>query len=510
MAERVFGGQLAQLLMQLSNSQESGVLALFSNRKRLNLMLYRGRIMGVSAPKGYDSFDETLRRNGVIDVSDKEKVRALVAADGPQQDISDETWSLGAALQISAVMPDSQLRKMHQQRQQSLLLSAISWRSGRWRFSSKEPTAMMSEGLLWKQSVPALLWRLFTHPAQRAITIDEMLAVTGTEIGSFQVAPELRSSIQDQIDAFQLPAELSALGETLAAHQSALGVETLSMACPAAGERATIIVWLLYSVGILRKIDEVYQPLPSTGPEETAVEVAQAAGLSTKEQRLIDTVHRDYERLLNQDAYSFLNLQQTANAQEIEKKCTARRKTLRFLLTKVPGINDETRRCIEDLDAGVKVAWHFLGDRARRRVYDRALRSGKIGPICPQDNQANYTDVRRKLARREFEEAFELLTTKPLTASTFALRGWCGWQLSKLELESELDLAARLDEQNRDVIEYNLRLAIDKQSASLILRWADLALRVTSPSSAATNPEQIRMDRTLKELATSALRRRRK
>ena len=158
--------------------------------------------------------------------------------------------------------------------------------------------------------------------------------------------------------------------------------------------------------------------------------------------------------------------------------------TLRFLLTKVPGITDETRRCIEDLDAGVKVAWHFLGDRARRRVYDRALRSGKIGPICPQDNQANYTDVRRKLARREFEEAFELLTTKPLTASTFALRGWCGWQLSKLELESELDLAARLDEQNRDVIEYNLRLAIDKQSASLILRWADRAA-VTSPSSAA-------------------------
>ena len=34
-------------------------------------MLYRGQIMGVSAPKGYDSFDETLRRNGVIDVSDK-------------------------------------------------------------------------------------------------------------------------------------------------------------------------------------------------------------------------------------------------------------------------------------------------------------------------------------------------------------------------------------------------------------------------------------------------------
>ena len=33
MAERVFGGQLAQLLMQLSNSQESGVLALFSNQK---------------------------------------------------------------------------------------------------------------------------------------------------------------------------------------------------------------------------------------------------------------------------------------------------------------------------------------------------------------------------------------------------------------------------------------------------------------------------------------------
>ena len=103
-------------------------------------------------------------------------------------------------------------------------------------------------------------------------------------------------------------------------------------------------------------------------------------------------MHRDYERLLNQDAYSFLNLQQTANAQEIEKKCTARRKTLRFLLTKVPGITDETRRCIEDLDAGVKVAWHFLGDRARRRVYDRA-RSGKIGPICPQDIQA-ITDVR--------------------------------------------------------------------------------------------------------------------
>lgn len=508
MADRVFGGQLAQLLMQLSSSQESGVLALFSNRKRLNLMLYRGRIMGVSAPKGYDSFDETLRRNGVINGSDKERVRSLVAADG-EQGGSDDSWALGAALQISTVMSENQLRKMHQQRQQSLLLSAISWRTGRWRFSAKEPTAMMSEGLLWKQSIPALLWRLFTHPAQRAITIDEMLTVTGTEIGGFQVAPELRANIQEHIDAFQLPQELAAVGETLAAHQSALGVETLSMACPAAGERSTIAAWLFYAVGILRKIDEVFQPLPFSGPEEASDQAEPGVGLSTKEQRLIDTVHRDYQRLLNKDAYAFLKLHSTASAQDLEKKCTSRRKTLRFLLTKVPGISDETRRCIEDLDAGVKVAWHFLGDRARRRVYDRALRTGKIGPICPRNTEADYTDVRRKLARREFEEAFEMLTTKPLTASTFALRGWCGWQLSKLELESELDLAARLDEQNRDVIEYNLRLAIDKQSASLILRWADLALRLTSLN-LATSPEQIRMDRTLNELATSALRSRRK
>ena len=55
----------------------------------------------------------------------------------------------------------------------------------------------------------------FTHPAQRAITIDEMLAVTGTEIGSFQVHQSFAH--QDQIDAFQPPAELSALGETCGA-----------------------------------------------------------------------------------------------------------------------------------------------------------------------------------------------------------------------------------------------------------------------------------------------------
>ena len=107
----------------------------------------------------------------------------------------------------------------------------------------------------------------YSHTAQRAITIDEMLAVTGTEIGSFQVAPELRSSIQDQIDAFQLPAELSALGERTACGASkCVGVETLSMACPAAGERATIIV--LYSVGILKKIDEVYQTSRALVPKK--------------------------------------------------------------------------------------------------------------------------------------------------------------------------------------------------------------------------------------------------
>ena len=54
----------------------------------------------------------------MIDVSDKEKVRALVAADGPQRGFRRDVV-FGAALQISAVMPDSQLRKMHQQRQQS-------------------------------------------------------------------------------------------------------------------------------------------------------------------------------------------------------------------------------------------------------------------------------------------------------------------------------------------------------------------------------------------------------
>ena len=73
---------------------------------------------------------------------------------------------------------------------------------------------------------------LFTHPAQRAITIDEILAVTGTEIGGFLVAPELSSGIQDQIDAFQLPAELSALGVTR--RKVRWGLRHI-VACPAAG-----------------------------------------------------------------------------------------------------------------------------------------------------------------------------------------------------------------------------------------------------------------------------------